>query len=795
MKKQFIIILSILFFCFKLNASDFKMVPQGTDADMISQIAVSPDTRYLAYIQGTTIYKVKLWTMEGKMITSITLPQVGLSSITFSSNSKKLIILVRTNIFIYDTNGVLLTTIGPKNNDPYPNYYGIPACSPDGQIIATGLFDNTGYKNFWGVAFYNFEGKEVKRLQGFSQQITQCAFSPDGQFLAVISYDKILNLYDKNGNIIRTISGFTGFENQLIFSPDNKLIITGDYTSIKIFNINGILLKTIDTSKSGGALLSKDTKMLFYRAFDQNQNQYIKITDLDNKEIKKLYGVPSIALKFELTPDNSHLIMSLQNGLIQIFNIQNGKSMLLASKDSDWIMYNDQGYFDCSPIGSKIIAMVKGLEATGVDQFAIKYNRPDLILSQLNLGTKEQIDYFKYLYQKRLKKFNLSEEQLSDKMEIPEVKIIDSKTNNKKVDISFQLSDKKHKIIFYNIFINDVPVIINKQVNITAGSTKQLTEEIDLNNGENKIEISCINDIGAESYRALTYATYKGKVKENLYFIGFGVSEYKNKELNLKYAAKDVMDLEKTFSSMNTYFDKIYTKIFVNKDVNIENIKKAKEFLKNSTIDDTFILFIAGHGVHDDDKNFTYYYLTYDTDLKNLSKTAAPFNLIEDILYDVSPRKKIFLMDTCESGEIDENSEENYYYLSNVRGINARSIRGLSNIAAKKAGQKVLRTFLLERDRYIYNDLARRSGAIIFSSSKGGEFSYEKDEYQNGLFTEEILNALTKSNSDKDNDGFITTDELREYVIKAVSKASDDLQHPTVDRDNIYQKFKFPMKK
>ena len=77
---------------------------------------------------------------------------------------------------------------------------------------------------------------------------------------------------------------------------------------------------------------------------------------------------------------------------------------------------------------------------------------------------------------------------------------------------------------------------------------------MELNYGENKIEVSCINDIGAESYRALTYATFKGKVKENLYFIGFGVSEYKNKELNLKYAAKDVIDLEKIFLAILTKY-------------------------------------------------------------------------------------------------------------------------------------------------------------------------------------------------------------------------------------------------
>lgn len=795
MKKTFLFFLIIFINLFNISASDFQMIPQGADADMIYQIAVSPDSKYFAYVQGTTIYKAKLWTMEGKLISTITLPQVGLVALAFSSDGKKLIIVVRTNVYVYDVNGVLRTTIGSSNDIGYPNFYGIPACSPDGKIIATGLFDNTGFKNFWGVCFYDFEGKEIKRLEGFSQQISICAFSPDNQFFAAVSFDKKINIYDNNGNFIRSITGLTGLEQQLSFTSDSKFLTASDYSSIKIFNINGILLKTIDTSKTGGAALSEDGKMISTRAFDQKQNQYIKISDLNNNEINKLYGLPSIALKFIFTPKNTHIITCLQNGLIQIFNIKNGQSVLYASKDSDWISYTNDGYFDCSPIGSKIIAMVKDLDAAGVDQFAIKYNRPDIILKRLNLGTPEEINFYSGLYQKRLKKLKLTEKQLSDKLELPEVKIIDNKVIEKNTKLVFQLMDKKHKIIFYNIFINDVPIILNKPIDISSGNLKELTENLELSKGENKIEISCINDIGQESYRALTYAKYNGKVNENLYFIGFGVSKYSSKDLNLKFAAQDVMDLEKTFLSMKSNYDNVYTKIFIDNDVTIENIKKAKDLLKNSKIDDTFVLFIAGHGVHDTDENFTFYYLTHETDIRNLNKTAAPFNTIEDILYNIPPRNKIFLMDTCESGEIDEEIEKNYYYLSNVRGIKARSIKGLTNTRAAQTGNKALRNFLWERDRFIYNDLARRSGAIVFSSSKGGEFSYEKDEYENGLFTEEILNALTKSNSDLDKDSFISTDELREFVIKAVSKSSNDLQHPTVDRDNIYQKFKFPIVK
>jgi len=89
--------------------------------------------------------------------------------------------------------------------------------------------------------------------------------------------------------------------------------------------------------------------------------------------------------------------------------------------------------------------------------------------------------------------------------------------------------------------------------------------------------------------------------------------------------------------------------------------------------------------------------------------------------------------------------------------------------------------------------LIRRSGAIVFSSSKGGEFSYEDDKIANGYFTEAIMKAMLKGAADTNADGLISTYELRAFVAKDVALATEDLQHPTVDRDNIYQKFGFPV--
>jgi hypothetical protein len=87
----------------------------------------------------------------------------------------------------------------------------------------------------------------------------------------------------------------------------------------------------------------------------------------------------------------------------------------------------------------------------------------------------------------------------------------------------------------------------------------------------------------------------------------------------------------------------------------------------------------------------------------------------------------------------------------------------------------------------------RRTGAIVFSSSRGGELSYEDDRFQNGLFTEYILRALVEG--DMDGNGRVSTDELRQLVPAWVAEASAGLQNPTVDRDNISVKIDFPVVK
>jgi MYXO-CTERM domain-containing protein len=67
------------------------------------------------------------------------------------------------------------------------------------------------------------------------------------------------------------------------------------------------------------------------------------------------------------------------------------------------------------------------------------------------------------------------------------------------------------------------------------------------------------------------------------------------------------------------------------------------------------------------------------------------------------------------------------------------------------------------------------------------------EEIANGVFTEEILLALTGNEADRNRDGLVSTDELRGYLAHAVPRRTDGQQHPTVDRDNLDVSFGFPV--
>lgn len=81
---------------------------------------------------------------------------------------------------------------------------------------------------------------------------------------------------------------------------------------------------------------------------------------------------------------------------------------------------------------------------------------------------------------------------------------------------------------------------------------------------------------------------------------------------------KYVQDLVTLMSTnANGIYNSVKTKSLFNQDVTSTNVEALKTFLSTSKPDDVIMVFVAGHGVLDN--NFDYYFGTHDMDFSNPS--------------------------------------------------------------------------------------------------------------------------------------------------------------------------------
>ena len=595
------------------------------------------------------------------------------------------------------------------------------------------------------------------------------------------------------GRVIAEFKEHSAGVRSVALSPDSRLALSGsdDHTARLWDASTGRLLAVLEghTAPVNAVALSRDGR----KALTGSDDHLVKLWDVSSgsaKLVRTFSGHTGSVLSVDFAPDGRHFLTGGDDHTMKLWDTETGDQVSFANGKGEWIAFTPDGYFDGSRRCSELVAAVKEDEAFAIDQIATAKNRPDVVLKRMGVRDESTIDYYYSLYRRRLKRQGYNESEMENNYSVPLASIVVTKRDGKNVEVTFRLQEPKYHLKSYNIYVNDVPIFGSYGKNISGNSIDR-TERIALTTGSNKIEVTCTNDAGGESYRAITYADYQTVERGDLYYLGFGASKYHDESLDLRYASKDAKDLEAAFLKMaGTYFDAVHVRTFLDEQVTIANIVKAKEFVSKAKVDDTFVLFIAGHGVHAADEGATYYYLMYDTELGRLQSTAASFDLIEDLLQGIPPRKKLFLMDTCESGEAEDGSSPAYSFIANDLAGSARTSRGI-RIVRKDSGMDRQKLYLSDKDRFIQNDLLRRSGAVVFSSSQGDEFSYESDDLKNGFFTAAVLAGL--SAGDRDGDGIISTDELTSYVAEVVPNRTGDRQHPTVDRDNIFQRFGFPV--
>ncbi|MGB1548630.1 MAG: caspase family protein, partial [Alphaproteobacteria bacterium] len=246
---------------------------------------------------------------------------------------------------------------------------------------------------------------------------------------------------------------------------------------------------------------------------------------------------------------------------------------------------------------------------------------------------------------------------------------------------------------------------------------------------------------------ALDYAEGGGaKPQPKLYLLAIGVSDYANPELKLKYAGRDARDFsDKASLQKGGLYRSVETRVLTDGEASLENVLEGLAWIqKTPQSGDVAMIFLAGHGV--DDSGGNYFFLPHGTDLDRLPETAVPYERIRSTLASIPARTFLFV-DTC----------------------HAAGVWG----QAKSAPVDINR---------VVNDLASPEyGVVVFASSANEQLSLESDVWQNGAFTEALLEGIDGEATYRDKP-YITVSMLDVYLSERVYELTRGRQTPTTRR-------------
>jgi WD40 repeat protein len=473
------------------------------------------------------------------------------------------------------------------------------------------------------------------------------------------------------------------------------------------------------------------------------------------------------------------------DGMIRFWDIQECRLLTVfgAFGDGQFVYVNEDGYYFSSKNALDYIGFSMDNQMFAFEQFDLKYNRPDVVIKDLPYFGEFYEEAFLKAYEKRLDKLGISENEVEISSNIPTIEFlseINSSLTKNQLKIELKCSEKRAELSKLHVFVNGVPEF-GRYGKTISGKVHKEQINIALNPGTNYIQCYAMNTENASSLKkTFKIEAPKNTSKNDVYLISIGVSKYEEANYNLNYASKDARDINDFFTG-NLKYNNIHSKMFLDHAATKENIHSLNGFLEDAGENDLVVLFVAGHGVLDD--NLDYYFAPHDMEFNDPAVNGVPFEIFDDMLDNTHSRKKIMFLDACHSGEIDKDEViKNYVADEDESG----------DLIFRHAGTTIkniddINSF--ELSRALFADMRISNGSTVVSSSGGAEYAIEGTQWKNGVFTYCLLKGLKDKMADANNDRKITISELQIYVQSEVNILTGGKQTPTSRVENLSYDF------
>ena len=765
-------------------------------ADVVLCVALSPDGKQV--LVGSADQKARLW--DAARARPIRVFQGG-TAVAFSPDGKQVLTGsedLTARLWDAGSGKEIRSFLGHKR------VVTSVAFSPDGKRVLTGSEDKTA--RIWDAT----SGEEIRALRGpvfatdpqYMAEVRSVAFSPDGtQVLTgggMAGTACTARLWDAaSGTVRRIFRGHSLTIKSVAFSPDGKRVLTGswDQTARLWDAASGRQIRTFQLPSLGlrdmvwSVAFSPDGKQVLTGSSERT----VRLWDAGSGEkIRDFHGHTALVESVAFSPDGKQVLTGSRDGTARLWNTASGQELcqLIALRDETWTAVSPETYYIASRGALEGVAFRVGNRSFPFDQFDLKFNRPDKVIERIGLASPKLIDAYRQAYQKRLKRMNFTEDMLGDDFHLPEVDPspgVPLNTGEKALKLKVRASDSKYTLDRLHVDVNGVPIHGTNGLDLRRAHSMTWEQEIELelSAGRNRVDVSVLNEKGAESLNeTYTIVCNAPARRPNLYVVVVGVSDYQDGRFPLKYADKDARDLAELFESKRDRFGDVKVVRILNREATREKIRGARDFLSASQVDDFVVVFLAGHGLLDSKRE--YYFGTADVDFAEPAKRGLPYEAIEDMLDGIRSRKKLLLMDTCHAGEQDnDDGVADRMQKDLADDVTERGFRGLTRPRAQVG---MSNSFQLLKE--LFADLRRGTGTVVIASAGGSEYAIESPAWKNGVFTHALLRGLA-GEADRDRDGRVLVSELRDFVEHEVQQLTAGRQSPAARRENLVVDFTF----
>jgi len=571
--------------------------------------------------------------------------------------------------------------------------------------------------------------------KGPDNPISFVNYSPDGK--------KLITFSDKGWTqpgVVKVLDGETGtllhdlklasYYSMYQFSPDGKKIT---------YEHSGGGLRTWDFEKKEfvtefrghkdavmGIGYSKDGKKIL----TASQDWTAKIWDAETgKLLHNLEEHGSWVSAAVFSPDGKKITTISLDNTIKIWNAETGNSLYtFVFLNDDYLVLDKYNHYDGTEAARKLLYFSCGTEIIELDQVKDQLWVPNLI---------ERIENGETINAAKLSDLNIC--NLTP--------VVDT-IGQSAFQYRFRVTPRMGGLGATIVYVNGIEVkrytqqqLQQQKDEFILSVDKKELQKYFLPKKENVITVKSLtakNSISSRSVSINEKGNEKNDVLPNLYAVVVGVSDYKGEELDLKFAAKEAVDIANAIDMsakklLNTdgkehvFIYRVHTGTGRDKFPEKNGIRGIfTEIGSKALPNDILLIFFAGHGVVESEKN-QFYFLTADASgatvagaLKNVGISTE--ELAEWIKPQVmKAQKRILIFDACNSGQA---IKEIISFNKNTKDLLAS--RGDDNGKQIKAIEK----------------LNEKSGMFILAASASDQKAYEIGKYNQGALTYSLLRAI-----------------------------------------------------